>query len=240
MGRARPRGHRRPRRPLRDRPAQHRRRHRLGRRPVDRHGRQAPEHRRRTPATQPDGADGRAGHRGPAVPLRARRVRRLRQRPPCLRAPGRRHHVRVPAPGWTNYDTTVNYFTYDVTDLLADPAQVTLAAVLGNGWYNGRVSENSTHYSADGNPWPSRRNSSSGTPTAPPGRSSPPPAPTGEPPTPAPTAPTTSTTASSTTPARNSRVGRRTASTPRPGRPSRLKTLSPTPSWSRIPARAPA
>lgn len=143
-------------------------------------------------------------------------------------------------PGWTNYDTTVNYFTYDVTDLLADPAQVTLAAVLGNGWYNGRVSENSTHYSADGNPWPSRRNSSSGTPTAPPGRSSPPPAPTGEPPTPAPTAPTTSTTASSTTPARNSRVGRRTASTPRPGRPSRLKTLSPTPSWSRIPARAPA
>ncbi|MFD4552927.1 family 78 glycoside hydrolase catalytic domain [Streptomyces sp. NPDC058469] len=55
-------------------------------------------------------------------------------------------------PGWTNYDTTVNYFTYDVTDLLADPSQVTLAAVLGNGWYNGRISENSTHYSADGNP----------------------------------------------------------------------------------------
>ncbi|MFJ2884536.1 family 78 glycoside hydrolase catalytic domain [Streptomyces sp. NPDC087305] len=55
-------------------------------------------------------------------------------------------------PGWTNYDTTVNYFTYDVTDLLADPAHVTLAAVLGNGWYNGRISENSTHYySADGN-----------------------------------------------------------------------------------------
>lgn len=55
-------------------------------------------------------------------------------------------------PGWTNYDTTVNYFTYDVTDLLTDPAQITLAAVLGNGWYNGRISENSTHYSADGNP----------------------------------------------------------------------------------------
>ncbi len=67
-----------------------------------------------------------------------------------VRPPGRRHHLRVPAPGWTNYDTTVNYFTYDVTDLLADPSQVTLAAVLGNGWYNGRISENSTYYSADG------------------------------------------------------------------------------------------
>ncbi|MFJ9242038.1 family 78 glycoside hydrolase catalytic domain [Streptomyces sp. NPDC101776] len=55
-------------------------------------------------------------------------------------------------PGWTNYDTTVNYFTYDVTDLLTDPSQVTLAAVLGNGWYNGRISENSAYYSADGNP----------------------------------------------------------------------------------------
>lgn len=57
-------------------------------------------------------------------------------------------------PGWTNYDTTVNYFTYDVTDLLADPSQVTLAAVLGNGWYNGRISENSVYWSADGNSRP--------------------------------------------------------------------------------------
>ncbi|MFJ9630709.1 family 78 glycoside hydrolase catalytic domain [Streptomyces sp. NPDC101175] len=55
-------------------------------------------------------------------------------------------------PGWTDYETTVDYFTYDVTDLLTDPAQVTLAAVLGNGWYNGRVSENSSYYAADGNP----------------------------------------------------------------------------------------
>ncbi|MGW6905177.1 family 78 glycoside hydrolase catalytic domain [Streptomyces sp. NPDC054940] len=57
-------------------------------------------------------------------------------------------------PGWTNYDSTVNYFTYDVTDLVAGErhqGQVTLAAVLGNGWYNGRVSDNSTYYSADGN-----------------------------------------------------------------------------------------
>ncbi|WP_329296049.1 family 78 glycoside hydrolase catalytic domain [Streptomyces pseudovenezuelae] len=55
-------------------------------------------------------------------------------------------------PGWTNYDTTVSYFTYDVTGLLAEQPQVTLGAVLGNGWYNGRVSDNSVYYSATGNP----------------------------------------------------------------------------------------
>ncbi|MFC8360903.1 family 78 glycoside hydrolase catalytic domain [Streptomyces griseorubiginosus] len=54
-------------------------------------------------------------------------------------------------PGWTNYDTTVSYFTYEVTGLLADERQVTLAAVLGNGWYNGRISENSVYYAPDGN-----------------------------------------------------------------------------------------
>ncbi|WP_307840938.1 family 78 glycoside hydrolase catalytic domain [Streptomyces sp. GESEQ-4] len=61
-------------------------------------------------------------------------------------------------PGWTNYDTSVNYMTYDVTDLLAGGRRVTLAAVLGNGWYNSRVSEAvdgapaSKYYSKDGNP----------------------------------------------------------------------------------------
>ncbi|MEU5047243.1 family 78 glycoside hydrolase catalytic domain [Streptomyces griseorubiginosus] len=54
-------------------------------------------------------------------------------------------------PGWTNYDTTVSYFTYEVTGLLADERQVTLAAVLGNGWYNGRISENSVYCSPAGN-----------------------------------------------------------------------------------------
>ncbi|MFF4056211.1 family 78 glycoside hydrolase catalytic domain [Streptomyces sp. NPDC001668] len=54
-------------------------------------------------------------------------------------------------PGWTDYDTTVNYFTYDVTALVAGKPQVTLGAVLGNGWYNGRVSDNSVYYSAAGN-----------------------------------------------------------------------------------------
>ncbi|WP_329272666.1 alpha-L-rhamnosidase [Streptomyces pseudovenezuelae] len=54
-------------------------------------------------------------------------------------------------PGWTNYDARVNYLTYDVTHLVAREQDVTLAAVLGNGWYNGRISEGSTYYSQDGN-----------------------------------------------------------------------------------------
>ena len=44
-------------------------------------------------------------------------------------------------PGSTNYDARVNYLTYDVTDLVTREPHVTLAAVLGNGWYNGRISD---------------------------------------------------------------------------------------------------
>jgi alpha-L-rhamnosidase len=40
--------------------------------------------------------------------------------------------------------------TYDVTDLVADERRLTLAAVLGNGWYNSRISDGSTYYSKDG------------------------------------------------------------------------------------------
>jgi alpha-L-rhamnosidase len=54
-------------------------------------------------------------------------------------------------PGWTNYDARVNYLTYDVTHLVAREPVVTLAAVLGNGWYNGRISDGSTYYSKNGN-----------------------------------------------------------------------------------------
>ncbi|MEH0414867.1 alpha-L-rhamnosidase [Streptomyces scabiei] len=54
-------------------------------------------------------------------------------------------------PGWTNYDARVDYLTYDVTALLADGPEVTLAVVLGNGWYNGRVSEGSTYHTQSGN-----------------------------------------------------------------------------------------
>lgn len=54
-------------------------------------------------------------------------------------------------PGWTNYDARVNYLTYDVTGLVTREPDVTLAVVLGNGWYNGRISDGSTYYSKDGN-----------------------------------------------------------------------------------------
>ncbi|GAA3830973.1 hypothetical protein GCM10023083_74690 [Streptomyces phyllanthi] len=54
-------------------------------------------------------------------------------------------------PGWTNYDTRIDYMTYDVTDHVTGERAVTLAFVLGNGWYNGRVSDGSTYYSKDGN-----------------------------------------------------------------------------------------
>jgi alpha-L-rhamnosidase len=55
------------------------------------------------------------------------------------------------APGWTNYDARISYLTYDVTGQLAGERRVALAAVLGNGWYNSRVSEGSSYYSEDGN-----------------------------------------------------------------------------------------
>ncbi|BFT69501.1 family 78 glycoside hydrolase catalytic domain [Paenibacillus sp. P36] len=43
-------------------------------------------------------------------------------------------------PGWTNYDQNVNYMTYDVTSYLNSDVAV-LAAVIGNGWWNGRISK---------------------------------------------------------------------------------------------------
>lgn len=45
------------------------------------------------------------------------------------------------APGWTNYERTVNYMSYDVTDLVDSRRSVTLGAVLGNGWYRGSPSQ---------------------------------------------------------------------------------------------------
>ncbi|MDF2266333.1 family 78 glycoside hydrolase catalytic domain [Streptomyces coacervatus] len=54
-------------------------------------------------------------------------------------------------PGWTNYDTRLNYLTYDVTDLVTREPAVTIGVVLGNGWYNGRISDGSTYYSRSGN-----------------------------------------------------------------------------------------
>ncbi|MEU6372482.1 family 78 glycoside hydrolase catalytic domain [Streptomyces sp. NPDC046909] len=64
---------------------------------------------------------------------------------------GRGTTLELLTPGWTNYDARVSYMAYDVTELVAGQRQVTLAAVLGNGWYNGRVSENSSYWSEGGN-----------------------------------------------------------------------------------------
>ena len=55
------------------------------------------------------------------------------------------------APGWSNFERTVNYMTYDVTDRVAGAREVTLGAVLGNGWYNGRVNGNASYYQDGGN-----------------------------------------------------------------------------------------
>lgn len=52
---------------------------------------------------------------------------------------GRRRYELMP-PGWTNFDQNIDYMTYDVTPYVQGDT-VTLAAVLGNGWWNGRISK---------------------------------------------------------------------------------------------------
>jgi alpha-L-rhamnosidase len=47
----------------------------------------------------------------------------------------------VMAPGWTDYHQRVEYQSYDVTDLVASGAN-TIGAMLGEGWYSGRVGHN--------------------------------------------------------------------------------------------------
>jgi alpha-L-rhamnosidase len=42
------------------------------------------------------------------------------------------------APGWTSYPTRLLYQTFDVTDLL-QPGHNVLGAILGDGWYRGRL-----------------------------------------------------------------------------------------------------
>jgi alpha-L-rhamnosidase len=54
-------------------------------------------------------------------------------------------------PGWSNYDTTINYMTYDVTSYINKDNHVTFGAIVGNGWYNSRISSGSKYYSEEGN-----------------------------------------------------------------------------------------
>lgn len=51
---------------------------------------------------------------------------------------GRRVSDRLFRPGWTSYDKRLQYDTYDVTALL-HPGANALGAMLGDGWYRGRV-----------------------------------------------------------------------------------------------------
>jgi len=51
---------------------------------------------------------------------------------------GRRVGDEVLAPGWTDYHTRVEYQLHDVTDLI-EPGNNALAAILGEGWYCGRI-----------------------------------------------------------------------------------------------------
>lgn len=52
-------------------------------------------------------------------------------------------------PGWTNYERDIHYVSYDVTDYI-DSDSVTLAAMLGDAWFNGGIAGNSLYYE-DGN-----------------------------------------------------------------------------------------
>jgi alpha-L-rhamnosidase len=51
---------------------------------------------------------------------------------------GRRVGDQVFTPGWTSYDTRLQYQTYDVTDLL-QPGDNAIGAMLADGWYRGHM-----------------------------------------------------------------------------------------------------
>ncbi|MBT2757823.1 family 78 glycoside hydrolase catalytic domain [Mesobacillus foraminis] len=54
-------------------------------------------------------------------------------------------------PGWSNYDTTINYMTYDVSSYIKNDSHVAIGAIIGNGWFNSRISSGSQYYSEEGN-----------------------------------------------------------------------------------------
>lgn len=54
---------------------------------------------------------------------------------------GQRIGDHVMAPGWTDYHIRVPYQSLDVTDLLTDGPNV-IGAILGEGWYSGRIGHN--------------------------------------------------------------------------------------------------
>jgi len=49
-------------------------------------------------------------------------------------------------PGWTMYNKEINYMSYDVTNYVKGHDRVTIGAILGNGWYRGRISNRAPYY----------------------------------------------------------------------------------------------
>lgn len=66
-----------------------------------------------------------------------------------LQLNGRRVGDAVLTPGWTSYDSRLQYQTYDVTDYLVEGENV-LGAMLGDGWYRGYLG-NKGHRNVYGN-----------------------------------------------------------------------------------------
>lgn len=54
---------------------------------------------------------------------------------------GRKVSDEVLSPGFTKYDQTVLYNTYDITDLLNSGEQNVVGVILGNGWYNSFIED---------------------------------------------------------------------------------------------------
>lgn len=49
-------------------------------------------------------------------------------------------------PGWTDYNERVLYYTYDVTDLIKSNQTNAIGAMVGTGWWTGRISHNTYGY----------------------------------------------------------------------------------------------
>jgi alpha-L-rhamnosidase len=54
-------------------------------------------------------------------------------------------------PGWTDYNSYVNYQSYDVTSYLTDKQKVSLGVIVGKGWYGGRIGQVGQYTKVTGN-----------------------------------------------------------------------------------------
>lgn len=54
-------------------------------------------------------------------------------------------------PGWTDYNSYVNYQTYDVTSYISNQSKVSLGVMLGKGWFAGRIGQVGQYTKITGN-----------------------------------------------------------------------------------------